>query len=291
MPTPPTIQPDDGGMSKPARGVSDEIRRRACTAGPAVGHTDATGTSDPLLTPSGAICDRGGDAMTHMPVAERRSRLLAAAFAVIARTGVSGATTRAIVEEAGMKLASFHYAFESREELMAELVNEVVETQEVVLEVATAADGSLVGTLEQGLLRYFDQVRQDPRRERAMFELTQYAMRSPAMEGFAARQYERYRRLAVQSLDEAATRTGHRWARPLDELAADLVALTDGITLAWLADGDDGRARRTIAFAARAIAAEASPGPERPATTAGTTRTTTRTIRTTRTIGTRGGAA
>jgi len=223
--------------------------------------------------------------MTHMPVAERRSRLLAAAFAVIARTGVSGATTRAIVEEAGMKLASFHYAFESREELMAELVNEVVETQEVVLEVATAADGSLVGTLEQGLLRYFDQVRQDPRRERAMFELTQYAMRSPAMEGFAARQYERYRRLAVQSLDEAATRTGHRWARPLDELAADLVALTDGITLAWLADGDDGRAHRTIAFAARAIAAEASPGPERPPTTAGTTRTTTRTI------GNRGGAA
>lgn len=199
--------------------------------------------------------------MTHMPVAERRSRLLAAAFAVIARTGVSGATTRAIVEEAGMKLASFHYAFESREELLSALVNEVVETQEVVLEVATAADGSLAGTLEQGLLRYFDQVREDPLRERAMFELTQYSMRSPAMPGFAARQYERYRDLAVQSLDEAAARTGCVWSRPLDELASDLVALTDGITLAWLADGDDARARRTIAFAARSLAAEAHPAP------------------------------
>jgi len=236
--------------------------------------------------------------MTHMPVAERRSRLLSAAFAVIARTGVSGATTRAIVEEAGMKLASFHYAFESREDLLAELVNEVVETQEVVLEVATAADGSLAGTLEQGLLRYFDQVRQDPHRERAMFELTQYAMRSPVMIGFATRQYARYRQLAAQSLEEAADRTGSTWTRPLDELATDLVALTDGITLAWLADGDDARAHRTIAFAARALAAEAHEGSAapgtRPAALRGSppvTRPTARTITRTRTTGTRGGVA
>lgn len=226
--------------------------------------------------------------MTHMPVSERRSRLLAAAFAVIARAGVSGATTRAIVEEAGMKLASFHYAFESREELLSALVNEVVETQEMVLEVATAADGSLAGTLEQGLLRFFDQVRQDPDRERAMFELTQYAMRSPAMEGFAGRQYERYRHLAVQSLEEAASRTGCRFTRPLDELAADLVALTDGITLAWLADRDDSRARRTIAFASRALAAEARSEPEPPSITV---IDAIRTTGTTGTTGTRGGAA
>jgi hypothetical protein len=42
-------------------------------------------------------------------------------------------------------------------------------------------------------------------------------------------------------------------------VAAQLVALTDGITLAWLADPDDSRARATIAFAARALAAEAAP--------------------------------
>ncbi|WP_066040459.1 TetR/AcrR family transcriptional regulator [Herbiconiux solani] len=203
--------------------------------------------------------------MPHMPVTERRERLLAAAFAVIARAGVAGATTRAVVDEAGMKLASFHYAFRSREELLAQLVDVVVENQEVVLDVPAAAPGAdLAGLIELGLLRFFDQVRADPQRERAMFELTQYAMRTPGMAGVAARQYARYRALAEASLREASTATGCTWARPEEQLAADLVALTDGIVLAWLADGDDVRARATIAFAARALAAEAHPAPARP---------------------------
>ena len=40
------------------------------------------------------------------------------ALTVIARDGVHAATTRAIVAEAGMALASFHYAFRSRDELI-----------------------------------------------------------------------------------------------------------------------------------------------------------------------------
>ncbi len=211
--------------------------------------------------------------MARMPVAERRSILLSAAFAVISRQGVSGATTRAIVDEAGMKLASFHYAFESREELLAQLVDVVVGNQEVVLALPAEAGTDLERLLELGLLRYFEQVRENPLRERAMFELTQYSMRTPSMQGFAERQYARYRELAVASLREAADRTGCSWRVPLPELAADLVALTDGITLAWLADGDDGRARRTIAFAARALASEGV-HPPAAAPTDSTSRTT-----------------
>jgi AcrR family transcriptional regulator len=199
--------------------------------------------------------------MAHMPVAERRTRLLSAAFEVIARSGVSGATTRAVVDEAGMKLASFHYAFESREELLARLVDVVVDTQEVVLDIPADTAGGMRELLERGLLSYFEQVRANPLHERAMFELTQYALRTPSMAGVAERQYERYRALAEASLREAAVRTGCAWRVPEPELAADLVALTDGITLAWLADGDDERAARTIAFAARALAAEANPSP------------------------------
>ncbi len=194
--------------------------------------------------------------MARMPVAERRRRLLSAAFAVISRRGVSGATTRAIVDEAGMKLASFHYAFESREELLAELVNVVVDEQDVVLDIPPDDSAALGALLEAGLLRYFEQVRDDPLRERAMFELTQFAMRTEGMHDLAVRQYDRYRRLAEAALIEAADRSHSSWRVPVPELAADLVALTDGITLAWLVDGDDDRARRTIAFAARSIASE-----------------------------------
>ncbi|MFB2556530.1 TetR/AcrR family transcriptional regulator [Herbiconiux liangxiaofengii] len=206
--------------------------------------------------------------MARLPVAERRRRLLAAAFAVISRAGVAGATTRAVVEEAGMKLASFHYAFASREELLAELVDDVISRTEVVLEVPATEGEGLESLLERGLLRYLDGVRADPLRERAMFELTQHAMRTPGLEHLAARQYETYRAFAAGSLTEAAARTGCAWSRPVNEVAAELVALTDGLTLAWLAAGAstaeaaaarDARAAATAAFAARALAAEARP--------------------------------
>jgi AcrR family transcriptional regulator len=224
--------------------------------------------------------------MSRLPVAERRERLLAAAFAVIARGGVAAATTRAIVDEADMKLASFHYAFASREELLGELVEQVVGAEATALELDPAAGSTLEEILAAGLRRYFDGVRADPARERAMFELTQYAMRTEGMQPLAARQYARYRRLAAEALAEAAARSGCAWPAGTDQTAAHLVALTDGITLAWLADTAaaptstataDGRADATatdptgspatttaderadaaLAFAARALAAEA----------------------------------
>ncbi|MDO9395252.1 MAG: TetR family transcriptional regulator [Herbiconiux sp.] len=215
--------------------------------------------------------------MPRVPVAERRSRLLDAAFAVIARGGVGAATTRAVVQEAGMKLASFHYAFRSREQLLGELVEVVVGAQESVLDLPTDAGSGLAEVIELGLLGYFEQVRADPARERAMFELTQYAMRTPGLEGLAERQYERYRALARASLLEAAERSGCSWPAPEGPPAGELVALTDGITLAWLADGDTARAHRALAFAARALAAESVPStsPAAPVRTSPSTRGTT----------------
>ena len=64
--------------------------------------------------------------MTRIPAPERRAALARAARTVIARDGLQAATTRAIVAEADMPLASFHYAFASRDELLAELVRRVV---------------------------------------------------------------------------------------------------------------------------------------------------------------------
>ena len=53
--------------------------------------------------------------MPRIPAAERRVALIEAGLRVVAREGLAAASTRAIVAEAGMSLASFHYAFESRD--------------------------------------------------------------------------------------------------------------------------------------------------------------------------------
>lgn len=195
--------------------------------------------------------------MAYMPVEERRARLIRAAFEVIAESGIAGATTRAVTARAGMTLASFHYAFSSRDDLLSELVSSAVESETTALDTRTPDGAPLQQVLAEGLRAYLDGMRREPERERAMLELTQYAMRDPATRPLAARQYERYRTLARRSLEIAADRTGAVWRDPLDDLASQLVAVTDGLTMAWLVDRDDRRAESTIEFAAAALAARA----------------------------------
>lgn len=197
--------------------------------------------------------------MTRIPAPERRAALVEAALRVVAQRGISQATTRAIVAEAGMSLASFHYAFDSRDELIDELITTVVarEQQAVLPELIEGHD--LREILEAGLLRYFDHLRADPQHEQAMLELTQYALRSPERHPLAAAQYARYTELAAQSLAFAADRAGAVWRTPVERAARVLIAFTDGLTLTWLVDRDDDAARAVAHAAADALSRMADP--------------------------------
>jgi len=193
-----------------------------------------------------------------MPATRRREALAHAALAVIARDGVHAATTRAIVAEAGMSLASFHYAVPSRDELLRDVVELVVSHQGTVAFGSLELEASdLRGAVRSVLGAYLDIVRADPKREQAMFELTQHALRTPAVADFPAAQYGVYRDLATRLLAAGAARYRVRWDVPTDELAALVIALTDGATLAWLATRDDAAAERLLDHAADAITAHA----------------------------------
>jgi AcrR family transcriptional regulator len=199
--------------------------------------------------------------MTRIPANERRVALVHAALRVVADRGVSAATTRAIVAEAGMSLASFHYAFTSHDELMGELINWALEQEERTIASALAPASGVVSmrdAIRAGLQEYFLGMQQDPQREKAMLELTQFAMRSPAMAYLANRQYERYYTLAAATLRVAAVKSGQRWLQPVEEVAVLLVTLTDGLTMSWLVNRDDGAAAAVMDFAADAIARLAS---------------------------------
>jgi len=199
--------------------------------------------------------------VARMSASERRAALARAALVVVDRDGVHAATTRAIVAEAQMPLGSFHYAVPSRDELLRDVVELVVEGE---------GDAALAGLLvdaagprdaiRRALAAYLDHVRQAPGREQAMFELTQYALRSPELSDLPAEQYARYHALAAQVLSAAEAHLGIRWTIPVAELARLVVTVTDGVTLAWLADRDDAAAERTIDLAADALTAFAASG-------------------------------
>jgi len=197
--------------------------------------------------------------VTRIPAPERRAALIEAALRVVSRRGIAQATTRAIVAEAGMSLASFHYAFDSRDELIDELITTVVAREQQAVIPDLAPGQTLRELLESGILGYFEHLKADPEHEQAMLELTQYALRSPERHPLARAQYARYAELAERSLELAASVADVAWRVPVPEVARTLVAFTDGLTLTWLVDRDDDAARAVAHAAADALSRMADP--------------------------------
>ena len=192
--------------------------------------------------------------MARISSSERRALLIRAALRVIARHGVSGATTRAIVAEADMSLASFHYAFRSHSEMMTELIHYVVAGQTAAVLAVVPSGADVRSALMAGLDAFLDYVIGDPGHEQVMQELLQHALRTPGLEELARDQYDRYRSAVAELLGDAAANAGVSWSIPVDEVARIVVTVTDGVTLGWLADRDTEGARRILAFAADAVA-------------------------------------
>ncbi|MDM4763418.1 TetR family transcriptional regulator [Galbitalea sp. SE-J8] len=192
---------------------------------------------------------------------DRRSELIDAAFRVVSRDGMGAATTRAIVAEAGMPLASFHYAFASRDELLRELVEHVLDAESLAAASTLRLGSDIRASIVAALTAYVDELAADPSRELAMFELTQYALRTPALRHLAAEQYARYRATVAGVLEAGAAHARVRWTLPLDDVARLVVAFTDGITFAWLADRDRDGALRIVAFAADSLSTLTAPAP------------------------------
>jgi AcrR family transcriptional regulator len=193
--------------------------------------------------------------MTRVSSTERRAALVRAALRVIDRDGVHGATTRAIVAEAEMSLASFHYAFRSRDELIRELIAFVVQDEQRVSLEALAPASDIRSAVRSGLQAYFELLRAHPSREQALQELVQYSLRTPGLEELPRAQYASYLHTARVLLERGAEITGVVWSLPIDQLARILIAITDGLTIAWLADRDDAAAGALMDFAADTIGA------------------------------------
>jgi AcrR family transcriptional regulator len=184
--------------------------------------------------------------VARLAAAERRAALVEAALRVMGRDGLPAGTTRAVVAEAGMSLASFHYAFGSRDELLRELVHRVVGR-----ELAAAAEGmvpaaDLAGCLRRAVGGYLAHLEAEPGQEQLMLELTLHALRDPALRPVAQEQYRAYTAAATRLLERAAEMTGASWRRPVPELARLLVTVVDGATATWLVDRDTPATRAVL---------------------------------------------
>src|SRR5690242_10724264 len=100
--------------------------------------------------------------VARMSAAERRTLLVEAAIAVMARDGVAHTTTRAIVAEAGMQIGVFHYCFRSKEELVLEVMRTIsTRAFEAVAEVLTRTDDP-AELIQRSVAAYWEHIEQDP---------------------------------------------------------------------------------------------------------------------------------
>jgi AcrR family transcriptional regulator len=175
--------------------------------------------------------------MPRVPAELRRRQLVAAAFRVIGRDGFAGATTRRVCAEAGAPLASFHYWFASKQELLTELTEQTMAGLVAAQQVTPLLD-TVERSLVAALRHYWRTVEDDPNRESVLMALTQHALRESSLDGVAQRQYLAYHDTARATLEAIAKGCGVSWSMPVEQVARMLVVITDGVTLAWLVDHD-----------------------------------------------------
>jgi AcrR family transcriptional regulator len=188
----------------------------------------------------------GTSPMLRKSAKDRREELIEAAIRVLLRDGVGGATTRAIAAEAGAPLATFHYCFSSREELLEEAGRRITDRAVSAARDAFTGEKDLRGSLA-GLLRNFWQGVEDaPEKELVGYELRQYALRQQGTHELAVHQVSHYLEVHEKFLRMVADNAGIEWTVPVDILARYVHASLDGLSLCWLVDKDSERSLQVL---------------------------------------------
>lgn len=175
----------------------------------------------------------------------RREMLLDAAFRVIAERGVSAATTRAICAEADMPLASFHYVFESQNELMRQLLRRVIDAAGNMERIPEFTE-DLRENVELMLLHALNWAIDNPGEDLAYYELGNFALRTPGFEELSRYRLDQALELIVRAFHLLDAIHGSNMVRDKREVAWMALTFIEGIGLMFLNSGDAEMARRAV---------------------------------------------
>jgi len=192
--------------------------------------------------------------MPRISAVDRRAQLLDAAWRVLLAEGIGGATTRAICAEAGMPQGAFHYCFSSRDQLLTEVAAVMLPRELSAATQAISRGGTLVDTVHRTLLAYWELVEAEPRVHQVIYEITALALRDPALSTPTRARYAGDPTAVAAVLEQIAEVRGIVWDRQVPVLAAQIVAVLDGLTLQYLVGGDPGAAREALLACAQDVA-------------------------------------
>ena len=165
------------------------------------------------------------------PNGDRRLHIITAALQVSAQHGVAQITTRKIARAADIRLATLHYYFESKDDLLSAVLDEVKDRMIAALHAPFPPRGGLHATLAGSIATLYSLIEQAPYLPRVRCELILYLSRATRQSSRAADQQRRYC-MALQALyGDACRASGARYAIPLDVLVMLVTSQVDGLAI------------------------------------------------------------
>ena len=201
------------------------------------------------------------------PIAERREQLVAAAIAVASRDGIEAATVRAVAAAAGVSPGVVHYCFQDKDALLQAMAHEITRQNltQSLMEMPSRGEPGVI--IDRALDLLWSSISATRGSQLLSYELTTYSMRHPEVRQVSVNQYLVSHDAARQFLRTLARSGGIEWTLPIETMARLVVMMTDGVVLAWLADGDDEAARRTMGVFAEFLGAHIRPADDTDRTT------------------------
>jgi AcrR family transcriptional regulator len=209
----------------------------------------------------------GGEAITmrRSPVRPqstgRREQIIGAALTVMISNGVYNTTTRKIAEAAGVNVATLHYHFHDKEEIIFSAMEELASSYRNTLSARVTQPQDLHDRIHDLLWFIWGEIEKAPGEQLVLQEMTLYVLRVSHAEHLAAQKEREIRSLYSASFREC------RDIRPddqprLEELTEFIYACFVGILNQWLATRDRASLVRTtgnLIGAAQALAGRLLP--------------------------------
>lgn len=182
--------------------------------------------------------------MAHVSANERREQFIEAAIKVIASVGVDGATTRRIADEAGAPLATLHYCFQTKENLLHAVFEHLSST--VRFETSDVDyGGQNLGRVAADLLTEIMQRSvEDADQYRALIDIWLWAERQDGV--IATQMYDSFVKMWSEKLALAKSTLPER---DLESITRLIAALADGLILQFIGYGDKDQTLRDTATA------------------------------------------
>ena len=185
--------------------------------------------------------------MPRLDIDTRRTQLIDAAIRIALRDGLDNTTVRRIATEAGVSLGTVHYCFDNKRALLEAVVETLLQREVDVAEFDLHDGATPVDAIKQAFRYYWTLSGAQTERQRLVYELVAYLVRQEAPGPQLAQRIFANKYEVVRGFVELFQKKGEaELGLPADLIARMTVAMTDGVALAWLADGDDEKALEVL---------------------------------------------